>query len=110
MTAWLDSDNYAAAIHASFALPVLYTPHGGIGIPITAVFSDIGAPNFNGPGATVRTITWEVLQSDVGQPDKGDVITGGDDLPLRLRGDWSVEDVTRRDDVASWELIVEKVT
>lgn len=109
MSEFAGSDEFAAEIHAVFAQPVTYVPLSGPSQPIHAVYSNNPAPGFMGEGATLRTITWEVLQADVAKPAKGDKIVGGVELPARLRGEWLVIDITARDDVAAHDLIVERV-
>lgn len=90
------------AVHAAFASDVLYERAGAPAFPRSAVRSDTPAEGFQGAGATLRQLSYEVLQSDfVGEakPAKGDVIVDGADR-------WKVIDVTRRDDIGAWVLIV----
>lgn len=98
----IDWDAHAANIHAAFAVPVQWVPAVGAQKEIAAVKSDMPAPGFPGEGATLRMISWEVRQSDVTSPSKGDRIVHGATT-------WRVIDITRRDDVGAWELIVEAV-
>lgn len=101
MSAWDEvAASAAAAIHGAFASTVIYAPKSGSQISLTAVRSDEAAGNFMGAGATMRTVSWEVRQSDVAAPSKGDAILA-DDI------EWRVIDITRRDDVGAWVLIVE---
>lgn len=110
MSDWPDSDAEASNIHGAFALPVTYQPLSGPSQPIRAVYSNKPAPGFMGEGATLRTVKWQVLQADVAEPAKGDIVIGGVELPVRLRGNWLVIDITPRDDVAANDLIVERVS
>lgn len=101
MSEWPGSETFAAEIHAAFASPITYKPPGGALQPITAVYSDVPAPGFYGEGATQRTVSWEVQQADVPEPVKGAEIASG----IKT---WRVIDITRRDDVDAWELVVER--
>lgn len=101
MSEFPGSDEFAADIHAAFAQPITYKPRGGALQQVTAVYSDSAAPNFDGMGATLRTIRWEVRQSDITDPEL--------DAEISAEGKtWRVVDITRRDDVGAWELIVER--
>lgn len=100
MSEWPGSDAFAADIHAAFATPITYQAPGGDAVSITAVYSDVPSPGFFGEGATQRTISWEVQQADVADPVKGAEIVSGTKT-------WRVIDITPRDDVEAWELIVE---
>lgn len=89
-----------AAISAMFAEPIIYTGAGLIEEPIVAIKSDAPAGGFNGRGATLRQISFEVAQVLLpSQPEKRDMIQHKGSL-------WRVTDITRRDDVAAWELVV----
>ena len=101
MSEFPGSDAFAAEIHEAFAQPVIYTPDGGAPEEITAIYSDEPAPNFDGAGATLRTISWEVRQSDVANPQHDAMIEANGKV-------WRVNDITRRDDVGAWVLIVER--
>jgi hypothetical protein len=91
-----------AAIHAAFAEPVAYTGAGLGGATIAAIKSDEAGDPFQGPGSTVRKISFEVLQAALpGTPAKGNII-------VHAGTSWRVIDITRRDDVAAWALIVER--
>lgn len=95
------ADAELAAIHAEFAVPVTYTGAGLAGESVDAVVSDVAADVFQGPGDTLRQISFEVLFGSLpGTPDKGDTITDADDTV------WVVDDVTRRGDVGAWVLVV----
>lgn len=101
MSEFPGSDAFAAEIHAAFAQPITYKPHGGALQQLAAVYSDGAAPNFDGMGASLRTIRWEVRQADVAEPELGAEISANGKT-------WRVVDITRRDDVGAWELIVEQ--
>jgi hypothetical protein len=91
-----------AAIHAAFAEPVVYSGAGLDEAAITAVPTEAAADAYQGPGATTRKQAFEVpfsfLPSD---PSKTDTLVHDG-----LR--WRVNDITRRDDVAAWLLVVER--
>ena len=99
-------DPFAAAAPVIFTAfvdrePIIYTQAGvQLPKPIRAIRSDEPAPAFPGPGASLRKLTYEVLQSDLpAEPTKRDSFTH--------RGRrWSIEDRTRLDDTASWLLVV----
>jgi hypothetical protein len=91
------------AIHAAFAEPILFT--GGVLVeePITAIKSDTPADGFPGRGSTLRRVSFEILQAVLpDKPEKGNTIRHSDT-------DWKVIDITRRDDVGAWELVVSEV-
>jgi hypothetical protein len=91
-----------AAIHAAFAEPVTYTGAGLAGATIAAIKSDEPGDPFQGPGSTVRKIGFEVRQAVLpAAPAKGNII-------VHAGTSWRVIDITRRDDVAAWGLIVER--
>lgn len=101
MSAWDDvAASAAAAIHGAFGAAVTYVPKSGSQKSLTAIRSDEPAGDFMGAGSTMRTVSWEVRQSDVPDPVKGDAIRA-DSV------EWTVIDITRRDDVGAWVLIVE---
>lgn len=81
--------------------PLIYTGAGLSGLPIWAIWSDVPASDFAGPGQTLRKVTYEIKQSDLPErPDKTN--------RFAHRGrTWKVEDVTQRDDIGKWELVVE---
>ena len=90
------------AIRAAFAdpEPLDYTQDGLHLPPFQAIRSDRAAPTFEGPGATLRTITYEIEKRALpAVPTKKDSFTH--------RGrKWSIQDVTSLEDVAAWHLIV----
>ena len=92
-----------AAIHAAFAdpEPLVYEQGGVLLEPIRAIWSDDGAAGFQGAGSTLRQITYEIQQADLPErPSKT-----RDRFTHRGRR-WDISDVTRRDDVGAWCLIV----
>jgi len=92
----------AAAIGAAFAErePIVYTRGGVVLPPIPAIRSDVPAPTFEGPGRTLRTVSYEIRQSDLpARPANGETFTH--------RGRrWRVGDVTTLDDVGAWSVVV----
>lgn len=80
--------------------PIIYTGAGLVEQPLRAVRSDWQAPAFAGAGETLRKITYEIQKQLLpGEPTKRNTFTH--------RGmRWSVEDITNRDDVDAWELVV----
>lgn len=101
MSEWEGSDAFAAEIHAAFATAITYKPPGGELLQLSAVYSNEPAPTFDGMGATHRTISWEVRQDDIAEPQIEAEIEGAGKS-------WRVIDITRRDDVGAWVLIVER--
>lgn len=92
----------AADIHAAFADTVTYSGAGLTNAPIAAVKSDIAAEAFQGPGNTLREVSFEVLKSALPQaPAKGNTIVHDGTA-------WKVNEIRSRDDVAAWTLIVEE--
>jgi hypothetical protein len=97
-----DWDAAAAAISAAFAdpEPIIYTGAGLVAQPIVAVRSDWPAPAFAGAGETLRKITYEIQKRLLPEePSKRNTFSH-----RGLR--WAVEDITSRDDVDAWELVV----
>jgi len=91
-----------ADIHAAFADPVTYTGAGLAAGAITAVYSEMQAPDFMGPGNTARRTWFEVRVVDLPEyPAKGDVI-------MHNAIEWRVIDIVRRDDLSLYELTVER--
>ncbi|HCB75395.1 MAG TPA: hypothetical protein DEP91_04360 [Sphingomonas bacterium] len=93
-----------AAIDAAFSEVVVYAG-GGLPQPteVYVIWSDGSAPAFQGPGATARTVSFEIPQTTLpARPAKADRITRGDHV-------WKPNDVTRRDDIGKWEVVVELV-
>jgi len=99
MSIW---DRAGAIIDATFKeeAEIIYTGAGLVGTPITAIRSDVPAPEFPGAGRTLRKITYEVRQSDLPED------ASGEDTFTHRGVRWSVQDVTRRDDIGKWELVV----
>jgi len=93
-----------ADIHAAFAAPVRYTGAGLSAGQVQAVRSDRPADSFQGPGGTLREVGFEIRAAQLPQePDKGDELVENDGSGPA----WRVVDITRRDDVDAWHLIVE---
>lgn len=93
----------AADIHAALAETVTYNGAGLTNAPIAAVKSDVPADDFSGSGRTLRQVSFEVRQSALPQaPAKGNTI-------VHDAKSWKVNDITRRDDIGGWLLIVEEV-
>lgn len=91
-----------AAIDAAFADPeqIIYTGAGLTAKPISAIRSDDAAPTFPGPGATLRRVSYEVSKSDLpATPSKKNTFTHRGIV-------WLVEEITSRDEVGKWELVV----
>ncbi|MCK0533406.1 hypothetical protein [Sphingobium agri] len=91
-----------ADIHAAFSGSVAYTGAGLIGAAIAAVRMEDTAPPFQGAGATLRKVWYEIMQDVLpSEPRKGDQIVDGG-------AERKVIDVTRRDDLAAWWVVVQK--
>lgn len=91
-----------ASIRKSYAEPVLYTGLGLDNEPLNAIPSYEQAPAFEGAGSTLRTVTFEIFYSDLPEkPRKKDVIVHGANV-------WKVDDITERDDIAAWIVVVQK--
>lgn len=89
-------------IRAAYEEPVLYTGLGLDSEPIKAIPSFEEAPAFEGAGSTLRTVTFEISYSSLpGKPRKKDLIVHG-------ANSWKVDDVTERDDIAAWVVVVQK--
>lgn len=91
-----------AVINAAFAdpEPITYMQGGTVMPPITAIRSDEGAPAFDGPGRTLRSISYEIQQRDLPvRPVNGDTFT-------HRNRRWRVIDVTTHDDVGAWRVVV----
>jgi hypothetical protein len=90
----------AETIAATFAAAIVYTGAGLDRATIPAIRTERSAEPFEGPGATLREVAFEVRQEHLPEdPRKSDLIEDGDDQ-------WQVNDITRRDDVGAWRLIV----
>jgi hypothetical protein len=101
MSIWSDAGAIIDAQFADEAEPnIIYTGGGLTAEEIPAIWSDVPAPGFEGPGSTLRTVIYEVPQSSFTEEPEND-----DTFTHRTRR-WSVENVTRRDDIGKWELIV----
>lgn len=99
------SDLWAAASAAIDAVfsdrePLIYTGAGLVAQPVSAIRSDGAAPPFPGPGATLRRITYEIDKAALPTPPskKNTFVHRGTV--------WLVEEITSRDDIGKWELVV----
>ena len=93
-----------AAIRAENEAEITYNGAGLTDAPIMAIFTDAAGLAFQGPGATVRQTNFEIAQAALPQrPRKGNTILQGDG-----GRNWKVIDITKRDDVSAWVLIVEE--
>ncbi|MPT48257.1 MAG: hypothetical protein E2598_07515 [Sphingobium sp.] len=94
--------DHLASIHSEFADPVEYTGQGLVDAEITAIYCDEPADAFQGAGATLRAISFEIQKSDLpGKPVKGDKI-------VHETGAWSVLDASNHSSVAAWVVTVER--
>jgi hypothetical protein len=104
MTLW---SNALAAIDGVFADRLIaYTGAGldGTGDPIAAIYSQVDADPFQGPGSTARKVTYEVAKALLpGEPRKGNSFVDGGDH-------WRVIDKKSLDDIDRWLLTVEKAS
>ncbi|MDZ7894178.1 MAG: hypothetical protein U5M50_03970 [Sphingobium sp.] len=99
MTDWAAS---AREIDAAFAEPIAYTGAALTNAPLTAIYNNVPASEFMGPGATARRVWFEIRYDKLPmRPAKGHRIA-------HATGDWAVIDITDRDDIAAWELTVER--
>ncbi|WP_122927938.1 hypothetical protein [Sphingobium sp. LF-16] len=105
MTDWAAE---AARLHAAFADPILYTGSGLVEESITGTKCDQSGDAFQGAGATIRHVWFEVQMADFpNAPGKGDRIVHTD----RMTGattEWEVIDRVDRADIGAWELTVEE--
>lgn len=93
-----------AANDAAFAEPITYTG-GGLLEPtsIAVIWSDVAADPFPGAGNTARRVSCEVPQAALSKrPGAADRITRDGLI-------WRPNDVTDRDDIAKWAVVLEKV-
>ena len=92
-----------AAIRAVYAEPILYTGGSFDEEPLTGIWSDMDAPAFQGAGATLRELSVEIPLSALPfEPDKDHLITR-----VNTGETWRANDITRRDDIEAWVVIVE---
>ena len=87
----------------AFADPerIIYKQDGVVLPPIQAIWTDDAAAGFAGAGSTLRKLTYEIQQSDLPKrPSKT-----RDSFKHRGRR-WEISDVTRRDDIGAWWLVV----
>lgn len=88
-------------IHGAFADPVIYTGAGLSGAGISAIFADVPADAFTGPGASARHCSFELRKIDLPQrPANGDRL-------VHHGINWTVIDVVDRRDIAAWVVTVE---
>lgn len=91
-----------AAIYDVYAdpQPILYVQDSVTLDPIRAIWSDDAAAGFEGVGSTLRKLTYEIRQVDVPKrPSKRDSFTHNGRR-------WEITDITQRDDVGAWSLVV----
>ena len=99
------ADEAAAEIHAEFAQAIRYTGAGVANKALDAVKANSPAAVFQGAGSTARQTSFEIPYADLPErPGKRDLIVENDGAGRR----WSVIDVTDRDDVNAWVVLVEK--
>ena len=94
-----------AANDAAFAESVIYTG-GGLTEPtaIDVIWSDTAGQRFQGAGNTTRTVSCEVRYADLGRKP------AAADRLLRGAVIWKPQQVTERDDIAKWVVVLEKVS
>ncbi len=93
----------ASVLFKAFADPerIIYTQDGVVLLPIRAIWTDTAAAGFEGPGSTLRKLTYEIQQSDLPKrPSKTR------DSFTHIGRRWAIDDVTKRDDIGAWWLIV----
>lgn len=89
-------------VRAAYEEPVTYTGAGLDEEVVMAIPSDSAAMPFQGAGATAREVSFEIAQAALPErPRKGNLIDHG-------ANHWKVNDITQRDDVAAWVLVVEE--
>lgn len=94
-----------AAIRAAYGLPVKYTGASLTAATVIAIKSDSAAGAFQGPGDTLREISFEIEQSDLPErPRKGNLIVEKDGAGQV----WKAIDITQRDDIDCWKIVVEE--
>lgn len=99
MIDWNASAREIDAVHAE---PIAYTGAGLSAAPITAIYYNVAADAFMGAGASARRIWFEVRYEKLpARPAKGDGI-------VHAGNSWRVNDIAERDDIAAWELTVER--
>jgi hypothetical protein len=88
------------AIRGTYEEPVVYTGAGLVGATINAIPSNVGGEPFQGAGETVREQSFEIAKALLPQePATEETIQHGGKT-------WEVVNVTERDDVDAWVLIV----
>jgi hypothetical protein len=92
-----------AAIDAVYAEPVTYVADGFKAKPLMVVWSDVAGDPFQGAGNTVRIVSAEIYQSDLsGRPAKADRL-------IREGVHWQPIDVTKRDDLGKWIVVLDQL-
>lgn len=94
MTIWSDAGAVIDAVFADVD-PIIYTGAGLVAAALPAIRSDGAAPSFEGAGATLRQITYEMAQGLFPQTPE----TDEDTFTHRGRV-WSVCQVERVEDVS----------
>lgn len=91
-----------ATIRRTMREPIFYTGAGVADTPLDAIPSETAAPAFNGPGSTVRMVTFEIAFGALPQrPKKGNLI-------VHASGRWSVLEILDDSSISAWILTVEK--
>jgi hypothetical protein len=91
-----------AAIDAAFAIDILYTGAGLEAEALSAIKSDVAASDFQGPGNTLREISFEINDSDLPErPRKGNGI-----VEVDTGLSWEVNDITPLSEFAKQRMIV----
>ncbi|VWX56716.1 hypothetical protein [Sphingorhabdus sp. 109] len=89
-----------AVVLAGYIPLTSWTPSAAV---ISAVKSDQPADPFQGAGSSARMVKFEILKSALPS------VPGKDDEIVEVSGiDWSVIDITDREDIGAWHLIVER--
>lgn len=104
MTDWAAQ---AQGIHAAFADPITYDGAGLSAEPISATKCDSAGEAYQGLGATLRHIWFEVRKADLPQEPGRDTIIHTDRM-TGVTTTWTVIDKVSRDDIGAWELTVEE--
>lgn len=91
-----------AIVLAGYRPLISWAPDAAV---VSAVKSDQPADPFQGAGNSARMIKFEILKSVLPS------IPAKDDEIVEVSGiDWSVIDITDRDDIGAWDLIVERAS
>jgi hypothetical protein len=101
----IDWDAAAAAIHERGSEPVVYRRVGFEDEPLAVIWIDNRAGTFQGPGETARAVIVEIRKAHLPtRPEKPDRLLRGKDLTL-----WKPNEVTDRDDLGAWSVVLERV-